>query len=120
MGARQSRAAEMEERSKIINLRKCVTCKKGGTQREMIRLTVDHRSNEVRFNQPSKTPKTKLIGRSAYLCRSEECLSAALKGTRLKFALEGRRAKGVPSKRSIQWPLEPQLIKLISSKCTEP
>jgi predicted RNA-binding protein YlxR (DUF448 family) len=86
----------------------------------MIRLTVDHCSNEVHFNQASVALKGKLLGRSAYLCGSQECLAAALKGTRLKYALEGRRAKGVPPKRSIQWPLEPQLMKLIASKCTEP
>ena len=110
----------MEERSKIINVRRCVTCKKAGAQKEMIRLTVDHRSNEVHFNQTSNGPKTKLFGRSAYLCASQACFAAALKGTRLKYALEGRRAKGVPAKRSIKWPLEPQLMKLIASKCTEP
>ncbi|PWU02677.1 MAG: hypothetical protein C5B53_01385 [Candidatus Melainabacteria bacterium] len=107
-------------RSKIINPRRCVACRKEGAQKEMIRLTVDHRSNEVHFNQTSKGPKAKLHGRSAYLCRAQECLTATLKGTRLKYALEGRRAKGVPGKRLIQWPLEPQLMKLIASKCTEP
>jgi len=86
----------------------------------MIRLTVDYRSNEVRFNQGSATEGAIVLGRSAYLCGSKRCFSEALKGARLKFALEGRRSKISANKRQIRWPLEPQLIKLISSKCTEP
>jgi hypothetical protein len=86
----------------------------------MIRLTVDYRSSEVCLNKPSTGKKGKLQGRSAYLCGSRECFNKALKGNRLKFALEGRRAKGSSGKRTIGWPLEPQLIKVISSECTEP
>jgi hypothetical protein len=88
----------------------------------MFRLTVDHISNQVCLNDPlvSKSRTTRIFGRSAYLCRQVRCVSEAGKNHRLKLALEGRRIKGVEPKRRIAWPLEPQLIQLISSKCTEP
>lgn len=120
MKPKSERKDKAKERSIIVNLRKCVTCKTERLQQEMIRLTVDYRTNEVHFNQPGKHLKAPPLGRSAYLCRSQQCLQTALKGSRLKFALEGRRVKDMPGKRSIRWPLEPQLIKLISSNCTEP
>jgi len=81
----------------------------------MLRLTVDHTTNEVKLNIENKS----LFGRSAYICQSEACLTQASKNQRLKYALEGRRIKGVAHRRQIAWPLESQLIQLISTKCTE-
>jgi len=127
-GSRLSRFKAQRSRhmaivNKIKNLAKmrcCVTCRKAGARHEMVRLTVDHCSNEVCFNSEDEASKAKLNGRSAYLCRSQKCLEEAFKGTRLKFALQGRKGKGPGASRSIKWPLEPQLIKLIAKKCTEP
>lgn len=96
----------------------------------MFRLTVDHETNQVGLNDREPPDSTelhtaaestskKLFGRSAYICRNENCVQQAAKSNRLKLALEGRRIKGVEPKRRIVWPLEPQLIQLISSKCTE-
>lgn len=86
---------------------------------ELMRLTVDHASGAVALNPPESPGTRAPMGRSAYICISEECLSQALKGHRLKGALEGRKKKGMPNKRSIQWPLEPQLIQDMSRLCTE-
>jgi hypothetical protein len=47
------------------------------------------------------------------------CAQQALKGARLKVAIEGRIKKSKQNKRSIQWPLEPQLIYEIERLCTE-
>ncbi|HEY9714309.1 MAG TPA: DUF448 domain-containing protein, partial [Chroococcales cyanobacterium] len=52
-------------------------------------------------------------GRSAYLCPTETCIQQALKGTRLKYALEGRKVKGSENRRVISWPLESQIIQQI-------
>jgi hypothetical protein len=84
-----------------------------------VKLTVDHVTNEVHLKILQQESR-KIFGRSAYLCRSQKCLAAALKGVRLRYALEGRKSKGSVTKRSIRWPLEPQLIKVIEEHCTEP
>jgi len=121
-GAGNERGAEAcrGERA-AINVRTCIVCRADRPQEQFIRLTVDFSSNEVRLNeQNDQTGKPHIHGRSAYFCRSSSCAQAALKNTRLKLALEGRKKKGTPPKRSISWPLEPQLIKLISAECTEP
>jgi predicted RNA-binding protein YlxR (DUF448 family) len=84
-----------------------------------MKLTVDHVTNEVHL-KILQGDFPKIFGRSAYLCRSQKCLVAAFKGMRLRHALEGRKSKGSVTKRSIRWPLEPQLIKVIEEHCTEP
>jgi len=86
----------------------------------MVRLVVDHRTLEVSLQSSSSaTGKSRAHGRSAYICNSKRCLEAVLKGTRLKAALEGRKVKGAPNRRSIRWPLEPQLIQDLSRTCTD-
>jgi predicted RNA-binding protein YlxR (DUF448 family) len=87
----------------------------------MIRLTVNFSNGEVRLNDSErKSGKPEAQGRSAYVCRSIDCLNNALKGTRLKFALEGRKGKGSHGRRIINWPLEAQLIKNLFGLCAEP
>lgn len=84
----------------------------------MLRLTVDSKTKEVFLNTKDKGANA-ISGRSAYLCSTSECVESALKSTRLKHALEGRKTKQAPPKRLIAWPLESQLIHSIRSKCTE-
>ncbi|MBY0358414.1 MAG: YlxR family protein [Candidatus Obscuribacterales bacterium] len=84
----------------------------------MLRLTVDFKSNAVFLNTANQGTAA-VSGRSAYICSSLACLESALKGTRLKYALEGRRPKQSAPKRLIAWPLESQLIHSLRSKCTE-
>ncbi|MCA9815836.1 MAG: YlxR family protein [Candidatus Obscuribacterales bacterium] len=93
----------------------CFACRTERSRSEMIRLTVDFKTMEVRLNHGQKG----LFGRSAYLCKSELCLKQVEKGGRLKHALEGRKKKGEEKKRQIKWPLESQLIKAITELCTE-
>src|SRR5579883_1490542 len=99
---------------------------------ELLRLTVDHKTGEVILNQVGEGA----FGRSAYLCLSEACFLKAQKG-RLRHALEGRRrrakeavapkartgkkavARNAKTKVNLHWPLEPQLIKVISELCAE-
>lgn len=94
----------------------CVACRKSRPRSDLLRLTVDSQDGVVKLNPGS----AKINGRSAYLCPSSNCLNLALKGTRLKYALEGRKVKGSNKQRSISWPLESQLIQVISAGCTEP
>jgi len=91
---------------------------------ELLRLIVDHQTGNVTLNT-NETKSLNVFGRSAYLCLNAACLAKAQKGGRLHKALEGRRrmkqAKSPESKPipKVSWPLEPQLIKVISELCTE-
>ncbi len=102
-----------------VKERVCVACRKPYSREKLIRLTVEPLSSNIVLNEPRHSNK-RLNGRSAYICSSANCVNSALKGSRLKFALTGRLAKGDKSKRRILWPLESQLIKDILSICTEP
>ena len=84
----------------------------------LLRLTVERSTGQVFLNSGSPADRKK-TGRSAYLCASETCVEAALKGNRLKGALEGRHSKERPRKRHITWPLESQLIHTLRRVCTE-
>ena len=102
-----------------INERVCVACRKPYCREKLIRLTIDSANSKIVLNDPSQF-KTRVNGRSAYMCSSSQCVNSALKGNRLKYALTGRQVKSEIAKRSILWPLESQLIKDILSICTEP
>jgi predicted RNA-binding protein YlxR (DUF448 family) len=93
----------------------CVSCRNKKPQIELIRLTVDSLTGAVKLNN-GKPP---VHGRSAYLCCLKRCVDQALKGGRLKHALEGRKVKGVTNTRSTRWPLEPQLIHDMTGMCTD-
>ncbi|MBS1953431.1 MAG: YlxR family protein [Cyanobacteria bacterium SZAS-4] len=95
--------------------RLCVSCRNKKPQIELIRLTVDHLSGAVKLNNE----KSPVHGRSAYLCRSRACVTQALKGGRLKHALEGRKVKGVTNTRLVRLPLESQLIHDMTVMCTD-
>ena len=85
---------------------------------EMVRLTVDHATHAVILKSDPAKDRS-ISGRSAYVCKKQSCVDQALKGTRLRYALEGRRQKDAPPARRIGWPLESQLIHTMRSKCTE-
>jgi predicted RNA-binding protein YlxR (DUF448 family) len=97
-------------------VRLCVVCRNFRPRNELLRLTLETSTGAVKLN----CGKEPVHGRSAYLCRSQTCLAQALKGARLKVALEGRKGKNVQNRRTVKWPLEPQLIQQITSQCTEP
>jgi len=105
------------EKSRVSTLltRICVACRCRKARDQMVKLTVDHASFELVLNQGNRHCN----GRSAYLCKSQSCLTQALKGTRLRAALEGRKGKNLKNHRTIKWPLEPQLIQEISAQCAE-
>ncbi len=85
---------------------------------ELVRLTFDRVSGTVHINTGASS---RVHGRSAYLCRREPCLEAALKGPRLKRALAGRGSPGKDpaQRRPVAWPLESQLIHTLRRLCTE-
>lgn len=96
-----------------------MACRKQKPRGELVRLTADFKTKTVGLNQPNKHRKQSLMGRSAYICKSQGCLESALKGTRLKAALEGRKSKNNQNHRFVSWPLEAQLIKDLLCMCTQ-
>jgi predicted RNA-binding protein YlxR (DUF448 family) len=99
----------------LLSTRICVACRLKKAQKDLIRLTCDYQSGEVRLNTGAKG----LSGRSCYICRRKTCVEQALKGTRIKGALEGRKVKGRPAGRSVAFPLSQQLIQLVYRECTD-
>lgn len=109
--------AKDEERLRIC-IRICVACRRETSRNELIRLTFDYKSKKLHLN--TGTPQDRFVcGRSAYLCRNISCVDQALKGNRLRIALEGRRPKNQESRRKVGWPLESQLVHVLRQSCTE-
>jgi uncharacterized protein len=108
----------MPVKVKKETLRLCLACRRLQERNALVRLTVDFRSGNVLLNR-SPSGREAVLGRSAYLCKSRLCLEQALKGHRLKSALEGGRGRKENPRRHIKWPLEPSLIHTLTRTCTE-
>ncbi|HEY9720073.1 MAG TPA: YlxR family protein [Trichormus sp.] len=93
----------------------CIACRCRKERHLLIKVTVDYKTYEVVLGDENR----RCNGRSAYLCKKQSCVTQALKGTRLRAALEGRKGKNLANRRTIKWPLEPQLIQQISAQCAE-
>ena len=65
---------------KRVPLRMCAICRTQFAKRELIRL-VKSADGLVSLDETGKKP-----GRGLYVCRSNDCLTQALKGTRLEKA----------------------------------
>lgn len=63
--------------------RKCQSCKKVQDADLMHKITLEHKSGELFLN-----PDSKVLGRSAYVCKNEECINFLIKKRRLKGALK--------------------------------
>jgi hypothetical protein len=80
----------------------------------MLRLRVDHLGGSVFIASAPGLPTIKnRSGRSAYLCLNTACLEEALKkkGSRLRYALQGRQLPQHKIKPKLAWPLDSELIK---------
>lgn len=55
-------------------LRQCCSCKEVKAKTDLIRITKDTSSNEVKINKENK-----YIGRSVYICGKKECIDLAIK-----------------------------------------
>lgn len=100
-------------------LRMCTACRQFRPREQLVRLTVDWRSGEVLLNV-ARLVQRPIQGRSTYLCPLPACIEQALKGNKLRSALQGGRGKKLGTAlRAIKWPLEPQLINTLRTMCTE-
>ncbi len=64
----------------VVNLRRCVSCRKLAPKESFWRLVRVYPSGEVQLDEG--------MGRSAYLCPQESCLKAAQKKNRLGRSLK--------------------------------
>ena len=117
-GAKILQIERKNKNESIFRSRLCVTCRREKSRNELLRLTFDYKTKQVQLNGSSAQDRL-LNGRSAYLCRQISCVDSALKGNRLRIALEGRKPKGQPSRRQIAWPLASQLVHTVRSMCTD-
>ena len=74
---------------KKIPLRMCVTCRTMRPKRELIRL-VASQDGEISLDPTGKKP-----GRGAYVCRSRQCLEAAIRGRKLDKGLKTRVSEAI-------------------------
>ena len=74
---------------KKIPMRMGVGCREMKEKRELLRI-VKNAEGQISFDRVGKAP-----GRGAYICRSEECLTKAVRQHQLERALETRIDEGV-------------------------
>jgi hypothetical protein len=86
----------------------------------MLRLRVDPADGSIFIASAPGLPTVKnRNGRSAYLCLNTACLEDALKkkGSRLRYALQGRRLPQHKKRSELAWPLDNELIKQALAIC---
>ena len=76
-------------KTRKIPMRMCVGCREMKEKRQLLRI-VRSPENVISFDRVGKAP-----GRGAYVCRSQECLTKAVKQKQLERALETKIEKAV-------------------------
>ena len=76
-------------KTRKIPMRMCVGCREMKEKRELMRI-VKSPENAISFDRVGKAP-----GRGAYVCRSQECLTKAVKQKQLERALETKIEEAV-------------------------
>ena len=69
-------------KTRKIPMRMCEGCREMKEKRELLRI-VKNAEGQISFDRVGKAP-----GRGAYICRSEECLTKAVRQHQLERALE--------------------------------
>ncbi len=70
---------------KKISLRKCVGCQRIFERTSLLKIMIENPSENLVIE-----PENKHYGRSAYICKTEECLKNALKKNKISKALKKR------------------------------
>ena len=63
-------------------LRQCVCCRKMNSKENLIRITRDYKTEELKINQLSE-----IQGRSVYICKNNECVQNAIKKKKIEHFL---------------------------------
>ncbi len=64
-------------------LRQCINCKQMKKKEDLIRITKDYKTNEIKINNESS-----ITGRSVYICKSPECITNTLKKKKIEKLLK--------------------------------
>lgn len=64
-------------------LRQCQSCREIKSKEDLIRITKDSKTNEIKLNYNNN-----IHGRSAYICKNMECLETALKKKKIEHSLK--------------------------------
>ena len=65
--------------------RQCVSCREIKNKEDLIKITKDFKTNEIKVNQENDVQ-----GRSVYLCKNEECIEKAFKKNRIERLIKSK------------------------------
>lgn len=86
-----------EAKSSPLTLeRKCIGCGEIFERKNLIRLMVENQTKEIIINPDNKT-----FGRSAYICKNENCFKIAFKKNRFDRALKAKPSENFLEKLKI-------------------
>lgn len=71
-------------------LRQCTTCRSIKPKEELIRITKDSITNEVKINN-----NCEVCGRSVYICKNIQCLETAIKKKKIEHLLKCNLAESM-------------------------
>ena len=71
-------------------LRQCSSCKQYKNNEELIRITKNKNTGEVKINN-----NLILTGRSVYICKKEECIANAIKKKRIENSLKSNLPENI-------------------------
>lgn len=81
----------MKEQRKF--LRQCASCRKYKDKSELIRITKDFKTGEIKINENNS-----FSGRSVYICKNLTCLENAIKKKRIESNLKSNFPESVKEK----------------------
>lgn len=71
-------------------LRRCASCRSIKSKEELVRITKDYKTGEVKINTDGS-----IQGRSVYLCKNLQCVEKALKKNKLEVLLKSKLPEDV-------------------------
>lgn len=74
-------------------LRQCACCKEYKSKEELIRITKDHKTDEIVINNDNIA-----AGRSIYVCKNKQCIQNILKKKRIESSLKAVIPDGIREK----------------------
>ncbi len=63
--------------------RQCVCCKEYKNKEDLIRITKEYKTKEIRINNDNS-----ICGRSVYICKNSQCIEKAFKKKRIEASLK--------------------------------
>ncbi len=71
-------------------LRQCIDCRKIKRKEDLIRITKDNKTKEIKINKNNK-----IYGRSVYICKNIECLENAIKKKKFEKILSSNLPESI-------------------------